>query len=274
MSTVLESDTRNKKTRPGVQDKILVSALENRFISLRDAQTIAGNDKSASMALWRLTKKGDLMRIKEGLYASIPREMKSKYYEFNRYVLFDRAMNEVGGLAYHSALELHGAAYSSFNKLFYLTTRKVTSFDFQGIVYRPVWAPELFGITKVKMDGIEISVTDKERTFLDCLRRLDLCGGLEEYLKSVESFTLLNPDRLVEYLEKFGESSLYQRTGFVLSSLMDRIRVPEGLTQTIRMRIGPSPTYLVPGRKKTKSSLNGQWNLYVPDNFSEMIKNV
>jgi predicted transcriptional regulator of viral defense system len=252
----------------------MMAAYRNHFISLSEAKEIAGNDKTASMALWRLTKRGDLLRVKEGLFAAIPPELVGENFEVNRYALFDRVMKSEGGLAYHSALELHGAAYSSHNKLYYLTTRKVKPFEFQGILYRSVWAPDIFGMTAVWTDGVKVNVTDKERTFLDCLRRLDLSGGLEEYLKSVESFTILDKGRLIDYLDRFGESSLVQRTGLMLTTMEDRIKVSESLMKSLRSRVGGNPCYLVPGRKKAKSMLNKEWQVYVPINLGELMRNV
>ena len=99
----------------------------------------------------------------------------------------------------------------------------------------------------VHIDEVLVKVTDKERTFLDCLRRLDLCGGLEEYLKSVEGFTLMSAPKLMDYLERFGGQSLYQRTGFILDQLNGQIKVPEDLLEVLRDRVGATPTYLVPG---------------------------
>ena len=274
VSTEPSTHNGNGKSRPNIQGNIMMAAYRNHFISLPEARHIAGNDRSASMALWRLTKKGNLLRVKEGLFAAMPLEMNGQHFEVNRYALFDKAMKSEGGLAYHSALELHGAAYSMHSKLYYLTTRKVKPFEFQDILYRSVWAPDIFGMTTVWTDGDQVNVTDKERTFLDCLRRLDLCGGLEEYLKSVESFTILDQDRLIEYLNRFGERSLVQRTGMILTILGERIKLSEPLMKSLRSQVRGNPCYLVPARKKAKSVLNKEWQVYVPVNLEELMRNV
>jgi predicted transcriptional regulator of viral defense system len=249
-----------------------LTALRHRFITLAEAREIAGKESTARMTLWRLAKQGSLLRVRNGLYAAVPPERKDSSYEVNRYLLFDRAMNSAGALAFHSALELHGAAQSRFSTVFYLATDKKRPFDFQDIAYRPVWTREIFGRTTVRIDDLPIQVTNKERTFLDCIRRPDLCGGLEEYLKSVEAFTLMSSVRLLDYLERFGERSLFQRAGLILTYLSDRIRVDEELLETIRSRVGMSAYYLVPGRSKGGSRLVKEWNVLVPRNFEELMR--
>jgi predicted transcriptional regulator of viral defense system len=256
-----------------IQTKIYLTALRHRFIRLAEASEIAGKEKTARMTLWRLAKQGSLQRIRNGFYAAVPPERKDSSYEVNRYLLFDRAMNSSGALAFHSALELHGAAQSRFNSVFYLTTDKKRPFEFQDITYRPVWTGEIFGRTTIRLDDIPIQVTNKERTFLDCIRRPDLCGGLEEYLKSVEAFTLMSPLRLLDYLERFGERSLYQRAGLILTYLKDRIKVDEALLETLRSKVGQSAYYLAPGKRGT-GRLVKEWNVLVPRNFEELMRYV
>jgi predicted transcriptional regulator of viral defense system len=226
------------------------------------------------MALWRLAKKGSLLRVRDGLYAAVPPEYANSKFEIDRYVLFDRLMGSNGSIAYHSALEVHGVAYSRFTTVYYITTKKKPAFEFQDIRYRPVFAKELFGTTSHVLNDQTIQVTDKERTFLDCIRRPDLCGGLEEYLKSVEGFKLMRPVKLLDHLERFDEQSLNQRAGFILSLLSDRINVSDDLLEVLRNRVGKNIYYLVPGKRGTTCRLVKEWNLMVPRNLEEMVKYV
>ncbi len=260
--------------RRGRSNEVYVTALSNRFISFQEARTIAENEASARMILSRQAKKGSLLRVRGGLYAAVPPEHRGEPFEVNRYLLFDRYMGSGGALAFHSALELHGVAQSRFSTVFYLAAERARQFTFQGIVYRPVWAHEVFGRTTVLTDGLPIHVTDKERTFLDCIRRLDLCGGLEEYLKSVESFTLISPGRLLDYLGKFGEASLWQRAGLILSGMRDRIKVDDELLETMRSKVSRNHYYLVPSKIGGGQRLVKEWNVLIPSGLEEMVRPV
>jgi predicted transcriptional regulator of viral defense system len=224
------------------------------------------------MAVWRLARRGQLVRIREGLYAAVPLEFVGSEYEVDRYILVDRAMGSEGALAFHSALELFGTAHSRFTTVYYLAERSRRPFEFQGTEFRIVWSPGLFGTTTVRRDGIAVPVTDRERTFLDCIRRPDLCGGLEEYLKSVEGFALMSPVRLMDHLERFGERSLYQRAGFILSLMRDKIRVQDDLLDALRSRVGPTRCHLLPGGRRAGGRLVKEWNVYVPKNLEELMR--
>jgi predicted transcriptional regulator of viral defense system len=95
---------------------------------------------------------------------------------------------------------------------------------------------------------------------------------LEEYLKSVEAFALMSPVRLLDYLQRFGERSLYQRAGLILTYLRDRIKIDEELLETLRSKVGPGAYYLVPGKRGTGSRLVKEWNVLVPRNFEELMR--
>ena len=255
-----------------IQNTVYIRALRQRFITLPEVKKIAGREATARMILWRLSRSGRLIRVKEGLYAAIPPEQVGSDYEVDRYILIDHAMASKGALAFHSALELHGTAYSQFTTVYYLSRTQNKPFEFQDISFRVVTSKELFGITNTVRDGITLPVTDKERTFLDCIRRPDLCGGLEEYLKSIDGFTMMSPLKLMDHLERFGEKSLYQRSGFILDLLKGRIQVEEELLEIILSRVGSSPCYLVPGMRRKGQKLVKKWNVIVPENISELMR--
>ncbi len=265
--------TGPKEKERGGQREIYLTALREQFITVKEALTIAGREGTARMALWRLTANGYLVRVREGLYAAVPPQHVGSEFEFDRYLLFDKAMNRSGALAFHSALELHGVANSQFTTVYYMSPKRSKPFEFQDILYRPVLASKVFGITAVHRGDRTVNVTDRERTFLDCIRRPDLCGGVEEYFKSLESFALMDPHKILDYLERFDDRGLYQKAGLVLTCLRERVRVPEGLLRSLRAEVGPSAYYLVPGGR-AGGRLVKEWNVLVPRTLEEMMRSV
>jgi len=255
------------------QYEIYMTALRDRFMTLDKAREITGKDKTASMALWRLSQHENLVRVHGGLYAAIPPERTLAEYEIDRFILADRSIKGSGAIAFHSALELHGAAYSRFTIVYFLTTHQVRPFTFQDTTYRPVLIADVFGTTTHYIDDVPVRVTDRERTFLDCIRRPDLCGGVEEYMKSFEAFILLDPDKLLSYLERYNERSLYQRAGLILESMKGRIEVPERLLTALHDEVSKNIYYLIPGKKGGGTLVKG-WNVMVPRNMAEMMRSV
>jgi predicted transcriptional regulator of viral defense system len=272
MSTALSTHGDKSQAISPNEQRVYLAGVRLRVITLKEVTGIVGNYATARMTVWRLSKKGYLLRAREGMYAAVPPEFLGSNFEVDRYILAHRSSGPSGALAFHSALELHGVAHSPFTTVYYLSTKKARPFEFQDIAYRSVWASRLFGVTTTGRNGVDISVTDKERTLLDCLRRPDLCGGLEELLKSAEGLALLDSGKLMEYLRRFGERSLYQRTGLVLSALQDKIRVPDDLLGRLRDRVGPNAYYLYPGMRTGKSKFVKEWNVIVPRNLAELMR--
>jgi len=266
------TNTNMKQMKPSLHQQVYQTALRNKFITSSEAKDIVGNANTARIILSRLFGRGQLLRVRGGLYAAIPPERVGMEYEVDRYPLIDKALGAKGALAFHSALELHGVAQSSFTTVFYLSEKSVRPFEFQEILFKVIRTERLFGTMPLFRNEVQLNVTDKERTFLDCIRRPDLCGGLEEYLKSFEGFVQLSPARLLDYLERFGDLSLYQRAGFVLTLLRNELKVPEDLLEVLRSRVGKVRFPLVPGSRKDDSRLDAEWKVLVPKNLEEMTR--
>ena len=64
-----------------------------------------------------------------------------------------------------------------------------------------------------------IRVTDLERSVVDCLDRIDLCGGYEELCNCLSALDSLQGDKVLKYLGLYQKKNLYQKAGFVLSKL-------------------------------------------------------
>lgn len=248
-------------------------AVQQGFIDLHQASEFAGYAQ-ARTALWRLAGRGQLSKIKDGLYAGIPPGQNAEDYEVDRYLLAYWLSSRSGTLAFHSALELHGVANSVFYRVTFFSPSRLKPFEFQDILYSQVSCKSVFGTERMyRGDGI-IMVTDPERTFLDCLRRIQLSGGFEEAFKSLEGFAMLDSKRMWDYLLRFDESALFSRTGYVLTLLDGKVRFDESLLENIRTKIGNRPSQLVPGRRGIAHSVEKEWNLLVPENIEELLRHV
>ena len=255
-------------------EKVYRSALLNRFITTQEAGEIVGKDETARVILWRLVQRGRLQRIRGGLYAAVPPESVGGAFEVDKYLLLSKAMRGKGALAFHSALELHGVAYSSFNEVYGMSEIWIPRLSFQGVRYRVVRTENLFGTATIFRDDVPLLVTDKERTFLDCVRRPDLSGGLEEIVKSYSGFRQLSPVLLLDYLARFDEDSLYQRAGYFLELLQREIKVPDDLILALQGHVSKVRYPLVAGSGKSGLVRDVRWNVLFPSNISEVIRSV
>ncbi len=251
---------------------IHMELVKKKVCSVMDVAEVTGNYKTARDTLSRLVKKGYALRVHRGYYAGIPLEKYGEYFEVDRFIVGHVVNNNNGAFAYHSALELHGVAHSYFNTVFYLRNKTLRSFEFQNVEYKYMTTQHLFGFDTLVREGVVISLTDRERTFLDCIRRPDYCGGLEETLKSISTFHSLNYQLLETYLELFGEQSLRQKTGYALSLLQEDMRVPEWFLNNLEKTLTNKTYYLDPEPRKGSGCYVGRWKLIVPKNIKEMMR--
>ena len=272
MTTPVSPKSRINDRPSLLEHRIYLRGIKNHFIHIDDLLDISGNRKTIRTLLGRLVRKGHLIRVRQGFYAAIPLEHLNTDFQVDPIILADRFMDSQGALAFHTALELQGAAYSFFNTTFYLVRQSRRPIEFQESTIRFVSTSVLFGMRNTERDGVIIRVTDRERTVLDCIRRPDCCGGLEELIKSLDHFTSLDIAKLDEYLDRFGERSLFQRTGFILDYLKDRMRVPREYMNDLKSKVGSRVYYLTPDMKPGNSKLDKTWNVFVPRNIDEVAR--
>lgn len=254
------------------EQAVYLEVLKKKVCSLKDVTEVTENYETSRATMSRLVSKGYALRVHRGYYAGVPPEYLNTNYEIDRYVLAHKVSNLDGTLAYHSALELHGVAQSYFNTVYYLREKPLRTFRFQGIEYRYLRSKKLFGLTQIMREGISLPVTDRERTFLDCIRRQDYCGGLEEMLKSLSTFHTLDVQKLDKYLNKYNEQSLLHKAGFVLSLMQDEMRIPEDYLSKLRKKVKGKAYYLEPRAKSGSGQLVSDWNLIVPKNLKEVMR--
>lgn len=258
---------------PGEQ-RLYLFALERRVFRTKEAGKVLDNGPLARKLLMNLNKKGYIVRIMRGYYGAIPPEFVGTPYEIDRYLISHGACGPSGALAFHTALELHGVANAVLNEVYCIACSHVHPFSFQGVEYRFVNMAELFGTSRTVRQGINVTVTDRERTFLDCIRRPELAGGLDEMLRSLSTFHTIDAVVIGNYLGKFDERSLVQRTGFVLTLFKDELRVSDDFLAGLRTSVSDNVYYLVPGMDRGSGRLDKEWNVIVPRNIVEVLRGV
>ena len=214
-------------------------------------------------------KEGRLINIRRGLYAVVPPNSNAENAVVDSYLVAAKASDD-GILAYHTALELHGTAYSAFGKFTFLTGKKIKAFYFQDQLFQPTSIPTSLhakneiGITTVDRQGITIRITTIERTFVDALSRIELCGGLEEVARSLEAIAVLDANAVVQYTLQLKSSVLAAKAGYFLEKREGAFSVSKDTLKPLFSHKPKSPQYL-DTHQKTPCRYIKQWNLMVPE---------
>jgi len=225
----------------------------------------------------RLCQQGKLLHPQRGLYIAVqPTMINDSSFQPDTYLIASKLQSPYY-LGYHTALELHGCAYSSYNTIYTVVPyeKKFRPFTFKHIAYQPVFTshPNL-GIKKRLHKYQEIQLSSPSKTFLDCIDRPQYAGGWEECLKSLEGLSGVTAQELKSLLTIIQKDILFRKTGLILELFTKNPYyqgILEDLHTVLEKHIGDSPMYI---KKGSKSTLNATWNVYVPIGFNELLRGV
>lgn len=246
-----------------------VFTLEELDLFLSEKGSGKPSTRKALLTYYR--KQGRIVPVRRGLYAVIPFGSLPDSSPVDPYLLTAK-MTKDAVLAYHTALEFHGKAYSVYTRLHYFTTRRSLPVSFRSYEIRGVLVPlslrakgmEMFGVARHKRSGIELLVTSLERTLVDVLDRPELTGSWEEIWRSLESVEFFDIDQVVEYVLLLENATTAAKVGFFLEQHKEILMVDDIHLKPLRMLRPKRPHYLIRG-KRQGGQLVKEWNLMVPD---------
>jgi predicted transcriptional regulator of viral defense system len=215
---------------------------------------------------------GRIIRVRRGLYATVPRGVDPAQAEVDPYLVATKLTDDAV-VAYHAALQFHGKAYSVWRRLDYLTGKRSRVFFFRGQEFVPVQVPTVLrarpdlggGVSDVRHAGGRVRVTSLERALVDCLDRPGRSGGWEEVWRSLEMVEFFNLNYVVDYAVSLGSALTIARLGFFLEQHKDELMVERGHLEHLQEYAPAQPRYLDNSRKAGK--LVRSWNLVVPEHI-------
>ena len=234
-----------------------------------------GSSKAASVQnlIQYYLNSGRLCRIRRKLYAVVPPNISKENLTVDPYILAGKVTHD-SVLAYHTALELYGVAYSSFGQSYYLSKQKIKQFEFNSHFFKPVrWLGSLrkladddYEIDSINRQGVNLRITSLPRTFVDVLDRVELSGGWEEVVRSISNINVLDIDRTISYCLKLENATLAAKVGYFLEQREGAFSPTEEQLAILLKSKPLSPQYL--SKKRTKPCrLIKKWNIMIPVNI-------
>lgn len=215
-------------------------------------------------------KKGRIINIRRGLYAAVPYGSDPSSFPMDPYLLTAK-MAKDAILAYNTALNFHGKAYSVNNRLLYISSKKQLNLKFRQYEIKGIITPsvlsakgkEMFGVAVFNRSGVELKVTNLERTFVDVLDRPYLSGSWEEIWRSLESIEFFDLDQVITYVFLLENRTTAAKVGFFLEGNRDVLMVEDKYLEKLKELRPKKPHYLSQNRCKD-CRLVKNWNLMVP----------
>ena len=213
---------------------------------------------------------GRIILVRRGLYAVIPPGGDPDTYPVSPFLVASKLKPDAV-VSYHTALELHGNAYSFHSLITYSATHPLGLLAFRMHVYRGIkfnkalrqLGKEHFGVSTMRLSGQELKVTSRERTMVDMLDRPELSGSWEEIWRSLESVRIYNLDKIVEYVLLLGNATTGAKVGFFLETHREDYMVEDYHLNELHGIRPKQPHYLSRSRRET-GRLVSRWNLVVP----------
>ena len=148
-------------------------------------------------------QKGNIIRIRKGLYYTIPKGNDPKTYPVDPYLIASKLTSDAV-LAYHTSLGFHGKLHSLRNDFVYITQKKTSYFTFRHLSFKGISTQKRMfatdvGIEMTEHQGCPLRLTNLERTFVDVLNRPSVIGSWEEIWKSLESIEYLDLQQVLTY---------------------------------------------------------------------------
>lgn len=232
-------------------------------------QGLSRSPRTVESSLAAHTAAGHVLRVRRGLYASVPAGQAAADFQPDPYLVASHLAADAT-VAFHAALQLRGKSYSLWQRIAVLTRSAVRPLDFRGIEYLRVAHPAVLrsrpdqggGIVVEHHGGGEVRVTTLERTMVDVLDAPDLGGGWEETWRSLEMVEYFDLGAVVGHALALRSALTCARVGLYLDLHREALFVSDDHLAALATHAPKEPRYL--DGRRLAGRLVKPWNLIVP----------
>ena len=170
-----------------------------------------------------MTKRGLLMRLKEGVYYIIPYEENAETFMPDWHLIVKYLVKDAKHyIGYYSALQIHNLITQPSLKEQIVVSKQIrpSEIKIKNITFQFIYHNEthFFGEKKIWIDDFnKVLCSDIEKTIIDCLFKPDYAGGIVEVARAIYSTKeKLDYNKLLEYAIKFNSQAVVKRLGYLL----------------------------------------------------------
>jgi predicted transcriptional regulator of viral defense system len=204
-----------------IETKQLCFGIDTAYRLLPDSNTDA-----VKRLLSDMTKRGLLMRVKEGLYYIIPFEQDPETFMPDWHLLSQYLVGDTSYyIGYFSALQIHSLTTQPNLKEQIVVNKQIkpSMLMVKGIPFQFIYHNEkhFFGNKKTWIDSFnKVQCSDLEKTIVDCLFKPQYAGGITEIAKAIhKSKDKIDYPNLLQYAKQFNSQAVIKRLGFLLELL-------------------------------------------------------
>lgn len=183
-----------------------------------------------------MTKRGLLMRLRNGLYYIIPYEYNAETFIPEWNLLAEHLVKDSKFyIGYYSALQIHNLITQPSLKEQIVVSKQVkpSELNVKDISFQFIYHNEkhFFGAKKVWIDSYnKVLCSDLEKTIVDCLFKPEYAGGISEIAKAIYmSKDKIDYQKLFEYVKTFNSQAVIKRLGYLLDTLKIKTEIIDNL---------------------------------------------
>jgi predicted transcriptional regulator of viral defense system len=238
--------------------------LRMEIFSKREINALTGNPESAKTFLRSAEKSGQVEKIRHNYYAV--KSLETGRVIPSRFVIAC-GVNVSAYISHHTAYEYYGMANQVFGTVYVSSVSAFQNFNHDGLEYKYLPSKLSFGVTSPTE---HIRVTDMERTILDSIKDFLKIGGLEELLRCLSMVTIVDENKLLQYLTEYDNQFLYQKAGYILSHYKN-MKLSAAFFVSCKEKIGKSVRYLYDGIQYESPQYYPDWQLHAPADLLKLI---
>jgi predicted transcriptional regulator of viral defense system len=260
----------NLRSLSPYESKVILSLVEDgrRELDRRTAiDLLKVSPRSADQVIRSLRDKGWLERAGRGQYLLIPPNQGPEVTSESNILALASRLVKPYYFAYGTAAAHHGLTTQMRNKIWIAITapgirnRHIHDSDIRFVRVSP---RKFFGYGELKVFDYPVQMSDREKTVIDCVDRIDLAGDASGARHIIATAARrVDWEKLVAYLERIGSVSLVQRFGFLADTV--NVQMPMEGRSRLRRFLRPSSRSILGPSDKPKDALgyNSEWKLLV-----------
>ncbi|MBM3700659.1 MAG: hypothetical protein FJW68_07115 [Actinobacteria bacterium] len=236
---------------------------KQKFITTEYAVKVLGNYRKATSLLYNLSKRNRLIQLKRGQYIVVPLKAPNQLWIPNEYLMaalwMDNIPYYIGYTSMYSYWQFTDQVPQSVT---ILNTVKegikiIKNIKFVAIKVSP---KKMYGIKKIKIDGQDISISDKERTLVDFISRpMGSWANVQSVINA--QISSIDISKLISYLLKYPSLAVRKRGGL----LLEKAGVSQDYLNNLKKSIGGKNSYtnFNPFISSRKGKVNTEWKLII-----------
>ena len=236
-----------------------------KTVTLEDLRAALGaSEEYARYVAHRLVRKGWLERLRPGLFQFIPAERGRDAVADMNPLLAGAALVGPYFFSFGTACTHHGFTEQVFAEVYLACRerRRPERIREARYVFAYVSEKRFFGFKETPVLGAPVQMATPERALLDALDRPHYAGGVGEVSRIVaRALPRLAAQQLLEMIERWGESALAQRLGYLAD--VHGAELPAGLRDGLERVVRPGSKVLFGPRRRwgTSGTLAHPWNI-------------